>query len=57
MEYNVLSKLPTPELEVLKADALEQLFNLQNNPDVPQINYWSEVNTMCKTILKERKNG
>lgn len=57
MEYEVLKNRPTEEIEVLKSDANEQLFRLQNNPDMSKIDYWSNISTMCKTIIKSRKNG
>lgn len=57
MQFDILDNKSTPELQLLKDDASNVLFELQNNPDIEKITYWTEVFTMCKTIINGRENG
>lgn len=59
MEHNFdwYDKQSTDNLLLLKNDASEQLFKLQEKPYLRKIKYWTSVFSTINLILKERNNG
>lgn len=57
ISFELLQSYSSDELEELKSAANEELYVLQNSTDTKSIDYWSELSSLCKSILSSRNDG